>query len=318
MSLSIKPSDDFTVTVHGFEIKPNTIYQVIPKPDEDAPDGFRKHRTTKVLSPRIGETVGCVKNATTNTWDTGFYEYSPCYKHLPLEQREEEVKNRVKNIKEPVENLRGGTDRLSHTNDEFWDEYSFELRDRVIFNTAEPEELLNLYMALLHRTLAPKEMASDTAFREAKYCVVNKEEVIDRKLTQELNYNKAIGSFWTMLSINKPKLINVLAYLGIHADENTTEASLNNAVTNFLKNPHSGDQNVEIFLKTFEMARTDEGYKEISLFKDLKDLAKKGVVTKEGGVYTIAGQPLGATFNIAAKVVAKDQKLQEAVITALD
>lgn len=316
--IAVKPSDSFSVTVHGFEIKSNSIYQVIPKPDEDAPDGFRKERTTKILSPRIGEIVGCVKNAQTNTWDTGFYIYSPCYKNLPMDDREEIASNVVKNIKEPIENLYGGTERLDQNNDEFWDDYSFELKNGGIFNTSDPKDLLNLYMAVLHRALAPKKDASESAYREAKYCVVNKDEVIDRKLQKDLNYNKAVGSFWVLLENNKSKLLNVLSYLGLQADEKTSEATLSNVVTNFLQHKQNGDQNVDIFLDAFAKAKTTEGYKEISLFKELKDLAKKGIVTKEAGSYMLAGKTLGATFKIAASVVANDQSLQEAVITALD
>lgn len=318
MITSIKPAENFKVVVNGFEIESGKIYQVTPKPDEDAPDGFRKERTTKVLSPRITESIGCVKNAQTNTWDTGFYEYSPCYKHLPMNQREEIVKNIVKNIKEPIENLYGGTNKLDQNNDAFWDEYSFELRNGEIFNTAEPKELLNLYMAILHRSLAPVKDASHTSYREAKYCVINKDEVINRKLSKDLNYNKAIGNFWTLYENDKPKLIDVLGYLGLHATESTNEATLNNIVSNYLKNKQSGDQNVEIFLETFKKAKTEEGKAEIKLYGNLKDLAKKGVIIKEGTDYMLAGKPIGSTFKIAASVVAKDQELQEAVITALD
>lgn len=314
----VKAADDFRVIVHGFEIKSNTIYQVVPKPDEDAPDGYRRERTTKMLSPNISESVGCVKNPVSNTWDTGFYVYSPCYNHLPMDQREIIVANVVKNIKDPIENIYGGGDRLNQNSDEFWDEYTITLSNTAIFNTAEPKELLNLYMAILHGALAPKESASGERFREAKYCVVNKNEVIDRKLAKDLNYNKAVGSFYTLLENDKPTLVGILNFVGLQASAHTDEITLNNTVTNYLRNQQSGDQNTEIFLEAFKFAKTESGKREIQLYQDLKELAKKGAIVKDGTEYRLGEDYLGATFKIAAKRVAGDQKLQEKLIDLLD
>lgn len=315
---AVKAAEDFKVVVHGFEIKSNTIYQVIPKPDEDAPDGFRKERTTKVLSPRISESVGCVKNADSNTWDTGFYIYSPCYKRLPMNEREIIVQNVVRNIKEPIENIYGGEDKLNQNNDAFWDDYGFELRNGGIFNTSEPRDLLDLYMAILHGALAPKESASTERFKEAMYCVVNKNEVIDRKLSKDLNYNKAVGNFFALLENDKPTLVGILNYIGLQANVTTDEVTLNNTVTNFLKNSQSGDQNTDIFLKAFEIAKTEAGKKEIQIYQNLKELAKSGKLQKEGTEYRLGDSSLGSSFKIAAKVVANDQKLQEKLIDLLD
>lgn len=315
---AVKAADDFKVTVHGFEIKSNTIYQVVPKPDEDAPDGFRRERTTKMLSPRISESVGCVKNPNTNTWDTGFYLYSPCYKHVPMEERELKVKNVVENIKDPIENIYGGGDRLNQNNDEFWDDYSFEIANKTIFNTAEPRDLLNLYMGVLHGTLAPKDKASTEQFRGAMYCVVNKNEVIDRKLSKDLNYNKAVGSFYAMMENDKPGLIGILNFIGLPATIDTDEVTLNNSVTNYLKNKQSGDQNTEIFLETFNYAKTESGKREIQIYQDLKELAKKGIIRKEGTEYRLGETNLGTSFKVAAKTVSNDPKLQEKLIDLLD
>jgi hypothetical protein len=318
MKTAVKASDDFKVLVHGFEIKSNTIYQVIPKPDEDAPDGFRRERTTKMLSPRISEIVGCIKNPNTNTWDTGFYVYSPCYNHLPMEQREIIVNSVVKNIKEPIENLYGGGNKLDQNNDEYWDEFAFELKNGAIFNTENPKDLLNLYMAVLHGTLAPKELASAERFKFASYCVVNKNEVIDRKLSKDLNYNKAVGNFFALLENDKETLVGILNYMGLPATSGSDEVTLNNTVTNFLKSKQSGEQNTEIFLDTFKIAKTEDGKKEISIYQNLKELFKQGKVTKDGMDYKLGNEPIGASFKIAAKRVAGDQKLQEKLIDLLD
>jgi hypothetical protein len=318
MSRSVKAADDFELTVHGFKLKGNTIYQVIPKPDEDAPDGFRRERTTKMLSPRIDEIVGCIKNPQTNTWDTGFYEHSPCYKHLPFEEREITVAKAVKNIKEPIENIYGGVDKLGQNNDEFWDDYAIRLKNGRIFNTNEPKDMLDLYIAILHGSLAPKELASTERFRDASYCVVNKNEVIDRKLSKDLNYNKAVGNFFALLENDKPTLVGILNYIGLPARIDTDEVTLNNTVTNYLKNKQSGEQNTEMFLEAFKAAKTDEGKKEIQIYQQLKELAKKGIVKKEGTLYILGDSKLGASFKIAAKTVAGDQKLQEKLIDLLD
>lgn len=318
MSTSVKAADDFKVVVHGFEIKGNTIYQIIPKPDEDAPDGFRRERTTKMLSPRIDEVVGCIKNPNSNTWDTGFYIHSPCYKQLPHDERELKVKNVVKNIKEPIENIYGGVDKLGQNNDEYWDDYNIRLVNGRIFNTSEPIELLDLYIAILHGSLAPKELASTERFKEASYCVVNKNDVIDRKLSKDLNYNKAIGNFFGLLNNDKPTLIGILNYIGLPARQDTDEITLNNTVTNYLKNKNSGDQNTELFLKAFEAAKTEEGKMEIQIYQNLKELAKTGRLHKEGTDYMIGETSLGSTFKVAAKTVANDQKLQEKLIDLLD
>lgn len=317
--LANRATKGFEIEINGFKIKSDAIYQIIPKPDEDAPSGFRKERTTKVLSPRISESFGCVYNSTTQTWDTGFYEYSPCYKKMSVEERQARVEAVTKNIKEPMEAIYGGSgDKLHQNNNEFWDEYKVEIMNGKVIDTSEPKQLFDLYLAILHNKVAPKENATGEALQLASYGIIDKEEVISRKEQREFDKNTAIGNFYMLLKSDKKKLITILNYLNLFVDENSSEVALNNVMTNYFEDKTNAEQNVEIFNETLELANSENGKKELAFFVTLKQLYKKGVVKKDGSDYMLGETKLGSSFRLAAKKVATDTELQEQIVNLLD
>ena len=307
--------DEFKFNVNGISITNDSLYEVVPKPDYDAPSGYQDYGTTKLLHPLVSNKACCIFNAKAGVWDTGFFENSPCYKGMD----KEEVKTLVKVLKErivdPLERVIG-EGKLAQTNHEFWDTYSPEIKRGKVFNTSEPRELLDLYMISRHRFIAPKGDSSKPMYRKAQFCIVNKKESTNIKQERKLNFTKAVGQAYGLIQNDRDKLDRILNYLNISSATVKDESTLNLVITNYLEDKKQGHQNVEIFLETVSKANTENGDMEIYLYGVLKNLYKKKKVTKEGIDFYYKDTKLGTNFKAGARLAALDLELQTELIEA--
>ena len=312
-------SKEFTIKVNGIDLKNDTLYQVVPKTDHDAPDGFIKEGTTKILSPNMSETVSCVFNERSNVWDTGFFENSPCYRGMNKEEVKLIVENLNENIVKPVEELLG-EGKLNHVNGNiFWNELMINLKNGKVFHTANPMDLFHLYIAILHNNLAPKDQEDSYKFKKAKYCVVNKEEVVNIKQQREANRNKCIGLFFTLFSTDKSKLFLICDFVGLSSiDKATSEVSANSAFNQFLDHRTEGYQNIDKFLKAYELSQDDEGLREMTIYRDLKTLFRKGIIIKKYSEFYLEGESLGTNFTDATHKVLKNKDLENQVFELME
>jgi len=312
-----------SVNVHGFEIKSDSLYKVIPKLDSGAPDGFIQHDTTKLLDPHIGTEVPmAIWDNDRNIWDTGLHENSKTLIKLypDTEARKTVIAGLKKFIIDPVERIIG-EGRLSHIDTGencFWLTASTDLRNDITFNTSNPMQLLSIYSAVLFGNLAPKDKEEDTVFRlKAQYAVQNIDEVLNLGQRKDLERNKAIGLFFTMYSQNKTDLITILDYLGIPSSNNPDEAALNSAFTQWLNNKENGYQNAKIFLETYENFSSISGKQELTIFSKLKQLLRDGVIKRKMGSVYLGDTDLGANLKIAARKAAQSSEIQELIFDHL-
>jgi len=304
-------SKDFKFEVNGIVIQSDTLYEIIPKPDYDAPDGYQEYGTTKLLHPQVSNKICCVFNSRANVWDTGFYENSPCYRNLNPDIVKQNVQVIRDRVVEPIERLLG-KGRLDHTtrNNEFWDNWSANIKKGLVLNSSIPDELLTLYMIARHTFVAPKENSSNPKYRKAQYCIVNKAEVTNLKQERKFNLSRATSQGFDLMKNNREKLDIILSYLGITSTSISDDMTLNTVITNYLEDKKHGTQNVKSFLSALDQSSTDNGYMEIYLYTVIKKLYKKKHITKEGLDYYYKDTNLGKTFKSAAKLALLDNELQ--------
>lgn len=319
-----KEEEKLSIKVHGFDILSDTIYKVVPKLDSGAPDGFVNHDTTKLLHPEIGTSIPmAVWDIDRGVWDTGLHENSKILVKLypDTASRNEVLKGLKKFIIDPVEAIKG-KGVLTHIQpkdeDSFWDKSSTFLVNELTFSTKNPMDLLSLYSAVLHGNLAPKAMEEEPTFKnKAQYAVQNIEQVVNLKQRKDLERNKSIGLFFTMLSQNKEELLVLLDYLGIPSSNNPDEAALNSTFTEWLNNKESGFQNAAIFSETYEFFQTPSGKEELQIFATLKKLLRKEIIKRKMGSIYLDDVNLGANLKIAAKGALKSTEIQELIFNKM-
>lgn len=304
------------LNIKDFNIKIGTIFQVAPKYDGNAPDGFRKARTTKFLTTAGMNREAIPFNTFKNVWDTGLYKGSPVFEGMDSNEVEELVEKLERLIVEPLEE-RLGEGRLSYkeTNN-YWDDYGIDLYRGKIFNTSKPEELLALYEAIIHGKLCPMGQESSPFYKSAQFCVEDKEEALSVKHKEDLLDIKATGLFHTLATKEPKKLQLALNYVGVRGidSKNFKEEVAASAFKIFIDHKDDGYANKNMFIEAASMANTKQGYNILYYYKILQDLFRKKKITKEFENYKINDENLGTSLKQAAEIVAKKQDLQTEVL----
>jgi len=307
---------EFEIKIPGidFVIKSDTIYTVIPKPDPNAPDGFKEHGTTKLIHPDVTNTVAAPFDVEMGVWDTGFYELSPCLRGMDKKEQEEHVKLVRKYIVEPVEKIKGvGT--LDHSaKNTFFDDFPIALYNKVSFNTADPLQLLMLYLVILGKDLAPKELSGHPQFKKAAYQVVNREREISNKQQIEIDKGRAIGEFYALLKSDKKKLGILLTYLGVSTTSMQDEDTFITVFQRFLNDKQDGYRNSKIFLDTLDKFSSKEGEEELYIYDSLNQLYDKGELKVFKQEFFLREHNLGNSIKHAAMFVSTKPELKKLVV----
>lgn len=308
--------NEAVLEIYGFKIKPDTLYQITEKLDSSAPEGFKEFKTSKVLHPSIVDTLpGAIYDLDMDVWDNGLYDNSKALrKAIPsAEERVKFLKDVTKYIIKPLEDLKGkGFLSQYKENNTFWDNYGIKIgKDRVL-NTGNPEEFLQLYLAILHRHLTPKELESNPSFKNSQYCIVDKESSIDRKLEKEYGLMEANSTFFNLLQGSKKEdLFILLDYLRVPMSPKTEDRILANQFNNWLNHKTDGYQNYSVFLKGYKYFRTEEGEKEMFYHSKLKNLISKGVVKQKQKEIWFEDEFMGSDLKSATKNIIASKDLEQ-------
>ncbi len=307
------------IKIKNFEIKLNSLYQVNPKFDASAPDGFQEYRTTKMLTSTGANVETIPFDDQRNVWDTGLYPTSPCYQGMNKKEVEGILEVLQEKVVQPLED-QWGEGVLDHKEDsKFWNTYKIELYRSRVFNTEEPLQTLNLFHALIQGLLAPKgKMESSPDFRAAQFIVEDKEKAISLEQEKDLLNTEAIGLFYGLLNGDVSTMRNVLNYVGIKIPAGS---KIDKAVVSNIFNRSMGASKDEFyskksFVEACEKSKTKEGYNELKMFKDLEELFLKGEVEKDRENFVMKGEILGNSLKEAARTVTKNAKL-EAIVDGL-
>jgi hypothetical protein len=309
---------EFEIKIPGidFVIKSNTIYTVIPKPDPNAPDGFKEHGTTKLIHPDVTTTVAAPFDVDMGVWDTGFYMFSPCLRGMSEAEKKAHVDNVKEHIVDKVEQIKGPGVLRHSADNTFYDDLPITLYNKVSFNTAEPYQLLMLYLVILGKDLAPKEYVGHPLFKKADYQVVNREKEITNKQQIEINKSKAIGEFWSLLKSDKPKLTIILSYLGISNTSIQDEDTFITVFTKFLEDRQDGYRNSKIFLDTLTKFTGDSGEEELYIYDSLNKLSEKGILKSFKQEYFLGDKNLGNSIKHAAMYASTNAEIKKLIMEA--
>lgn len=314
-------SDDSNVIfeLNGFQLKKNTLYEITEKMDSSAPDGFKEYSTTKVLSETIVDSFpGAIFDSVRGVWDTGLYDTSRAFQSSVSKDLQASVLKRLQTeIITPIEKEKGkGILDHSVSNNRYWDDFNIKVAKGTIFNTEKVDDLLKVFLLLIHYKVTPKEMESHPAYKKSMYCIVDKESLISRKAEKQMRTVKANALFHDLLKSNKNSLIQVLDYMGMRVNDSTPEASLYSMFDNFLKDDKF--QNDKIFIDSVEKYETEEGQEEFYMHHKLKDWYTKNKKVKKGkdGIY-MDGVYVDKDWKQAARKIQKDVELKE-IFASLD
>lgn len=307
-------SKNFNLKVNGVELKSNTIYKIAPKKDDNAPDAFRKHDTSKLLVNGVSEGAPCVFNVEQGVWDTGFFPESPCYRGWKSEDIEKAVAARVEYIKKPFELLRG-KEVLSHTDDNtFWDSFAASnLWNGRMMDTKQPKHLLELYIASLHRYICTKEYQNQYEYLNASYTVINRDKDVSVAEERKKIKAEALKEYFKMSTSNPGKALEVLRYVGLpHTGDEDATTSI---MMDYLDNKKEGHNNSVRLLETLKKAGNNFGYYQINMYTQLADLYQKGVIKKDGGTFSLNNIEIGTDLKAASLSISQssDKELKELI-----
>lgn len=313
---------DILFELYGFKFKPNTLYQVTEKLDSSAPNGFIEHKTTKIIHPAISNSVpGAIFDSELKIWDTGLYENSRALrKAIPsVDERSKFVKDIVKFIVKPLQILKG-KEYLSQfeDNNTFWDDFRINIFKDRVFNTDRPEELLQLYLAVLHRQVTPKEFESNPEFKNSQYCIVDKEDSVDRKLEKDMGIMEAQSTFYNLLKNKKEDLLIILDYLKLSVTPKTDDKILASLFNNWLKDKTDGFQNYAVFIKTNKFFATEDGEKELYYHSKIKELIKKNIIKQKKSEIWFEDEFIGSDLKSATKNIVSQKDLEERFLKQIE
>lgn len=319
-----KEQSNVILKLYDFEIKKDTLYEIKEKLDTSAPDGFKDFNTTKVLSDLVVDTFpGAIFDEERGIWDTGLYPTSKALSRaIPdADARKLALKSITLNIITPIESEKGDN-ILDHTqaNNTFWDSYRIECHRGKLFDTSKADDLLKLYLLLVHKRVTPKEMESHPEFKQpiSMYCIVDKDSSMSREAEKEMRKAKASALFYTLLTSDKEGLIYVLEYLGINATKASDDSVLYTVFGNYINSKEDKFQNDKLFIDAVEKYQTEEGSEELYIHSKLKELYVKGKVKyKKGEIWMDDVYVENGWRNAAAKVKT-DQELKQVFASLLE
>lgn len=295
-------SKNIIVSINGLDIRENSVYKVVGKPDPSAPSGFVELGVSKLPQAGIGNRLSArwVKtgvNDDEGLFDTGLYANSPIFQKMTKEEAADVLKAVKKHIIDPYETKYGERGKLNQSNTEFWKSYGVKVYDGKFFSTEDVDDLLGLYIAMIGYGLTPKSQLGNPAFSNADYVIEDKEKVKTIRQERADDSITAIAEFGMMLNENKTQLLNILKYVGIPGLTAKTDESTLKAV--FFAWVSSGD-NPKAFRRAIKLSKDDKTRDVIPLYTILSDLLLTKVVTRQGNNIVFEGTPLGADVRAAA------------------
>jgi hypothetical protein len=322
----ITPKDESRVIlkIYDFEIKKDTLYEIKEKLDTSAPEGFKEFNTTKVLSDMVVDTFpGAIYDEDRGLWDTGLYPTSNALIRAITDPdaRSLALTSLRKNIVLPLEEEKG-ENILDHTpkNNLFWDKFRIECHRGKLFDTSKTEDLLRLFLLLLHKRVTPKEMESHPEFKQpiSMYCIVDKDSSVSREAEKEMRKAKASALFYNLLNTDKSGLLQVLDYLGISAASSSDDAVLYTVFGNFMSSKEDKFQNDKLFIDTVDKFQTEEGAEEIYIHSKLKELYVRGKVKYKKGEIWMDDVFVESGWKNAARKVKEDQEMKQIFATLIE
>lgn len=301
--------------IDGFKVYANSMYLTKDKPDMDAPTGFIEARTTKLPSDGVDD-VFHFNYVTTSergdgSWDTGFYETSPCYRNLSQEEAKKRVKMVVENVLKPYRKHRAKADLFDIGDEENFLRYSFRVASGKRYNTKDPEDVMNLYVALLAGYLTPEGLVGDPRYSQSAFVVVDENKAVRHRDEVGSNAFEAVTAY-SFLESQKPELLLcILDYMDMPRVSESIPKETKQAM--FFQMVSQSAETTRQFLQYTKEAETDTGAALFYVYSKLKKMAGKGgkFQRADGKEFFYGEEPVGADIKTAATNIAKNPRLSK-------
>ena len=301
---------ELVVTIDGFEIRTNSIYKVINKPDANAPSGLKELGTTKIPSVGVQETIGCRFDRASSKWDHGFNEGCPCYKGKDSREVKDIIEKLKKYIVDDYSRLYVNDPLnpiVSNSADKHWNDFSVTLEEGKIFKTEDVKQLMELYIALRSYSLTPSNQKGSPKYGGSNYMIIDKNLAVEHKKSQNNLKIDAVGEFSYLLKTDKNKLLHILYYMGNNFDENVPDVDLKNVFSNIIEDP----ENTQYFMDLLKMSETEKGEERLYIYKKLKvNFNKDRGVRKVASGFTFNDVEIGPDLKTAAQKISSEEDLK--------
>lgn len=303
--------------VNGLRIYKDTLYIITGKKDDAAPTGMVELGISKMPFPGNRAVCYCRFDRDSNVYDTGFYLNSACYRGWDQAKREAECERRVRNIMRPY--MEVVNNPLDQSDTAFWDNKGVVLYSGRTFNTNDPTQLFELYIAMTSFSLTPKELDGDPRFIESMYCVEDKSVSIDIKALRAQYKVDSITRFNTSLAgsdVDRDFILDLCLYLDI-----ITRTDLDD--DGFYKYMFSdwcdrNVSNVELFVEAYDRFMEEDARDIPKYHRMIRHLVSKGIIKSTAEGLSLDGFLLGRDMKGAAMRLASDKEAHAARMKLLE
>ena len=326
---------DFTIKVPGvdFELSSNQIYHIKEVADADAPDGYQKEGISKHPLPGIEEGIVVPHHELTNTWNTGFWEGSACFRSEPnkgkqiLKTIQEELLPELEYLVE------GDLTNGRSSNNQFFDEFTpfngegygedtskYKIKGGNMFNTKNPLEFLALWWALIGKQIMPPGKEDSGGYTNCSYTLTNKKQTTSKEQDKEFDKSIAISTVMSIVRDRDNKkeikhLQNIFEYVGLSLNIEETETKpLISIFNKWCEKGGYNNENAVDFNEVFEIFKDEDDREELVVYVKLVEDIKDSKVKVERRDIFVDGQNLGSDKKIAARRIVADQELHKAFL----
>ena len=286
---SAKKDNEIIIKISNSYIKVGETYEISSKRDGTAPDGMQDKETTKFLNEGNKEIRSIYYDESRRAWDTGFYPESMCLVNM-LNEDESYKQAYIKHIKIPYE--KAFNVDCSQTNNEFWDNYRYEIKVNKSFKTSDPKDLFDLFHALAQGRVC-EVGEKDPILQKANYTIRNLEAVKSVEDSRLEDKFEATSTFMVLLNTDKEKLYSVLEWIQLSEVRTMDDKVIKSTFLRSFDHPKTGYDFSRRFLEGLKMYDTDNGKKQMEYFIICQKLLTKNKVERKLGVLYYDGLMLG-------------------------
>jgi len=295
--------------VNGLTIRRNSSYQIVGLTDDTAPKALRDFGTSKNPNPEVRERRRLLFDTTSNIYDTGFYEGSQCYRGIDAELIRHSVRARTEHIKIPYEQI-VGEKKLEQSNFGFWDNYTVDLYEGCVWFTSDINHLFQLYIAMQSGYLVPKDQEGSPSYPNARYCIEDKNKVLNIKEKRNTDKVRAISLFSAYMGKDQQSLYYVLRWLGFDFVEGVSETQLTSEFYSYLEDQDEYDR-AERFLYAITALDKDKESAVYKTYYKLDQLLNRGLLRRGPDGFVFEGIELGADLKQGAWKLENEADLSE-------
>lgn len=290
-----------------FKIMSNTLYKVTGKKDTEAPRAYQERGISHAPFDGNAKVVYCLFDNIGRVYDTGFYTSSRCYSSwMNKKEIEEEVKLRKKYILDPF--VKKTNEDVTQSNTEFWDNKGVKIFIDKFFNTADPIELFDLYVAVLCRGLTPKAFDGDPEYMDSMYCIEDRATTEDSIMTrrvkrEDLSYEVVRALKGT--PEERDNIINVMLYAGIIDNPTLTEDDYYKwRLSNWIE---SNINHLDKMWNTIERSKEKINKDMFACYKKLFFIDFRGRMQRTQDGYFIGNENIGLDLRSAASRITQSK-----------